>query len=468
VTTRAARGLLVCGTASNAGKTTVVAALCRALARRGVRVAPFKAQNMSLNSAVTPDGREIARAQHLQAQAAGVVPEAAMNPVLVKPGTDRRSHLVVNGLPAGDLDAFDYLRDRADLLSVAVTAYRDLASRFDVIVSEGAGSPAEFNLRAHDIANMGLAQALDLPIVLVADIDRGGVFASLIGSLACLDDADRARIRGFVINKFRGAPEVLAPGLDELTLRTGRPVFGVIPYDAALRLDAEDSLATQWSPVPRPPAGRDMLRIAVVRLPRASNLTDLEPLAAEPGVVLSFADVPQQLVDADLVILPGSRATVADLAWLREQGFEPLLADRAMAGRPILGICAGYQMLGATITDDIESGTGVVPGLGLLTVTTTFGPAKVLSRRGSGYQIHHGRVTRDECTEGAVSGTTWHGLFEDDDYRRNFLARLASMTGRDFVSAGLAWQDEREHQLDRLGDMAQQHLGGLVEDLVNV
>jgi adenosylcobyric acid synthase len=465
--TAPARGLLVCGTASNAGKTTVVAALCRLLARRGVRVAPFKAQNMSLNSAVTADGREIARAQFLQAQAAGAVPESAMNPVLVKPGTDRRSHLVVNGLPAGDLDAFDYLRDRKDLLATAVAAYVDLASRFDVVVAEGAGSPAEINLRAHDIANLGLARALDLPVVLVADIDRGGVFASLIGTLACLDDDDRSLIRGFVINKFRGDIAVLKPGLEELTERTGLPVFGVLPYDDALRLDAEDSLSTNWSPIPKPPVGPDPLRIAVVRLPRASNLTDLEPLAAEPGVIVGFADVPEQIRDCDLVIIPGTRATVADLAWMRERGFASVLRERSIAGAPILGICGGYQMLGTTVEDDFESGAGVVPGLGLLPVRTTFHESKNLSSRGSAYQIHHGRVTSEECVRGAVAGTTWHGIFDSDAYRREFLCQVAAVTGRSFVPSVMSWHEHREAQLERLADTAQMPLRGLVDDLVN-
>ena len=465
--TKKARGLLVCGTSSNAGKTTVVAALCRSLARQGVRVAPYKAQNMSLNSAVTQDGFEIARAQFLQAQAAGVPAEVAMNPVLVKPGTDRRSHLVVNGQPAGTLDSFDYLRDRTDLLIVAVDAYRSLASRFDVVVAEGAGSPAEINLRKHDIANMGLAAAVDLPVVLVADIDRGGVFAALIGTLACLDDADRSRIVGFVINKFRGDIEVLKPGLDELTERTGVPVLGVLPYDEALRLDAEDSLATTWAPSPEPPLGRDVLRVSVVRFPRASNLTDLEPLAAEPGVILSFADVPEQVTDADLVILPGTRATVADLMWLRDRGFPAALQVRAARGLPVLGICGGYQMLGRSIDDEIESGAGVVAGLDLLPVTTTFHETKRLMSRGSAYQIHHGRVSSDECAQGAVAGTTWHGLFESDEHRRDFLADIATQTGRDYTPGSTSWHVRRDEQLDRLADAAEMHLGSLIDRLMN-
>jgi adenosylcobyric acid synthase len=479
-----ARGLLVCGTASNAGKTTVVAALCRLLARRGVRVAPYKAQNMSLNSAVTDDGREIARAQFLQAEAAGVVAEAAMNPILVKPGTDRRAHLVVSGEPAGDLDAMDYLQNRDDLRQVAVDAYRHLAAKYDVILCEGAGSAAEINLREHDLANLGLAQAVDIPVVLVADIDRGGAFASCIGTLACLDGADRARVIGFVLNRFRGDPAVLQPGLDELTARTGRPAFGVLPYDEGLRLDAEDSLATNWTPVPQPPIGRDVLRVTVIRLPRASNLTDMEPLAAEPGVVLTFADVAEQLRDNDVVVVPGTRATVADLQWLRSRGFDAALARRAEQGGFTLGICGGYQMLGARIDDDVESRAGTVQGLGLLPVSTTFNASKVVAPRTAtlddgtrvtGYQIHHGRVVRhggcelipDEgCRLGAVAGTTWHGLFDSDEFRRRFLADIAVATGRDWKASDLSWADHRTTQLDRLADAAEQHLMPLVTSLL--
>jgi adenosylcobyric acid synthase len=478
-----ARGLLVCGTASNAGKTTIVAALCRSLARRGVRVAPFKAQNMSLNSGVTASGHEIARAQLLQADAARIPAEVAMNPILVKPGTDRSAHLVVNGVPAGEIDATDYVGDRSALRQLAADAYLDLAARYDVVVAEGAGSAAEINLRAQDIANLGLAQAVDLPVVLVTDIDRGGAFASLIGTLECLNHYDRARIVGFVINRFRGDATVLQPGIDELTRRTGRPTFGVLPYDADLRLDAEDSLATDWSPRTLPPVGADVLRVAVVRFPRASNLTDLEPLGAEPGVVLTFADVPQQLTDADLVVLPGTRSTVADLDWLRRSGFGAALQARAAQGLPVLGICGGYQMLGQVIEDLVESQSGEVEGLGMLPVRTIFSAEKVLARRVAhladgteieGYQIHHGRVSRlggetlfeDEgCRSGVVAGTTWHGLFDNNDYRRQLLSWVADATGRRFEPSTMDWRAERDRQLDRLADAADLHLSALLEQL---
>lgn len=478
-----ARGLLICGTASNAGKTTLVAGLCRELARRGVKVAPFKAQNMSLNSGVTDTGHEIARAQLLQATAAGVTAEVAMNPILIKPGTDTRAHLIVNGRPAGDMDAADYTTDRSALRCAVVDAYRDLAERYDVIVAEGAGSAAEINLRHSDLANLGLAEALDLPVTLVTDIDRGGAFAALIGTMECLSAADRERINGFVINRFRGDVDVLKPGLDELAARTARPVFGVVPYDANLRLDAEDSLATDWSPVPAPPIGPEILRITVVRLPRASNLTDLEPLAAEPGVVVSFADVPQQIEDADLVILPGTRTTIADLRWLRDRGFEPALRRRVESGRPILGICGGYQMLGAHIDDAIESGDGAIGGLGLLPVRTTFTAEKTVARRRTalpdgtaveGYELRHGQVTRIEgdelfagegCRQGVVFGTSWHGLFESDSYRQVFLRGIAATVDRDFVPSTISWAQTRDSQLDRIADAVGRHLPALVDCL---
>jgi adenosylcobyric acid synthase len=470
-------GLLVAGTCSDAGKTTVVAGLCRVLARRGVRVAPFKAQNMSLNSGVTADGHEIARAQILQAQAAGIQPDVAMNPVLIKPAGHMRSSLIVMGRPVGEIGAADYTgRRRAGLLDQVVAAFTDLRSRYDVVIAEGAGSPAEINLRDGDIANMGLAQAVGLPVVVVGDIDRGGVFASFVGTLACLSETDRGLVRGFIVNKFRGDLAVLRPGLEDLHRRTDLLVYGVLPYDDRLRLDAEDSLSTQWSPVPEPALGADILRVAVVRLPYASNLTDVEPLLAEPGVVVTFASVPQQLDGADLVIVPGTRATVEDLGWLIGRGFAELLNDRAAGGLPVLGICGGYQMLGERIDDDIESRAGSVAGLGLLPVTTTFRADKTLTVRRAelpdgmvvtGYEIRHGVVTRhgagelfaDEgCRNGSVAGSSWHGLFESDGYRRQLLASVAAATGRRFRVSDLDWAGRRERQLDQLADLMEQHL----------
>ncbi|MDN5933665.1 MAG: cobyric acid synthase, partial [Pseudonocardia sp.] len=342
-------GLLVAGTTSDAGKSALVAGICRMLARRGVRVAPFKAQNMSNNSVVTPDGGEIGRAQAMQAHACGLAPSTAFNPVLLKPGSDRSSQVVVLGKVDGTVSARSYRSRKAVLLEVVVDTLAELRKQYDVVVCEGAGSPAEINLRASDIANMGLAQAADLPVLVVGDIDRGGVLAHLFGTLAVLDAADQARIAGFVINKFRGDPSLLAPGLDQLRALTGRPTLGVVPWADGLWLDAEDSLSVVSDGVlgrPAPPHGSAWLRVAVVRFPRISNATDAEALACEPGVAVRYVTEASRLADADLVVLPGSKSTVADLEWLRRTGLADAVLAHARAGRPVLGICGGYQMLG--------------------------------------------------------------------------------------------------------------------------
>jgi len=463
--------LLVAGTTSDAGKSVLTAGLCRWLARQGVKVAPFKAQNMSLNSAVTADGAEIGRAQAMQAAAAGVEPEAAMNPVLLKPGSDRTSQVVLLGKPYADVSALSYRDHKAALAGVALDCLRDLQSRFDVVVCEGAGSPAEINLRATDIANMGLARAASLPVVVVGDINPGGVFAGLFGTLALLSPEDQALVSGFVINKFRGDPALLRPGLDMLTGLTGRPVLGVLPWAEGLELDVEDSLGLSAPVAPVPALGRDVLRVSVVRLPRLSNWTDIDALRSEPGVLVRFAETAEELADADLVVLPGTRQTVADLAWLRDRGIDAAL--RRHEG-PVLGICGGFQMLGTTIEDDVESRGGTVEGLGLLPVSTVFGPSKVLGRplgawRGhevtTAYEIHHGRITvasgepfLDGVRTGRVSGTVWHGALESDGFRRAFLAEVAEQTGRDWVPGTRAFADVRQARLDLLGDLVAEHL----------
>ncbi|HEX2158996.1 MAG TPA: cobyric acid synthase, partial [Actinomycetes bacterium] len=369
------RGLLVAGTASDVGKSVVVAGLCRWLARRGIKVAPFKAQNMALNSAVTPDGAEIGRAQAAQANAARVAPEAAMNPILLKPSSERTSQMVVLGRPVAELDARAYQELKPRLRSVVLEALASLADRFELVLCEGAGSPAEINLRADDLVNLGLARAVDLPVVVVGDIDRGGVFASLFGTLALLEAADQALVAGFLVNKFRGDPAILAPGLDQLGRLTGRPVLGVLPWRRGLRLDAEDSveLGTPGEGA-APPRGTDPLQVAVIRLPWLSNFTDLDPLAAEPGVTVRFTAAPAEVLAADLAVVPGTKATVADLAWLRRSGLDRALADRTARGLPTLGICGGYQLLGHRIVDQVESRAGEVAGPSLLPVETVFQP----------------------------------------------------------------------------------------------
>ena len=362
--------LLIAGTTSDAGKSVVTAGLCRWLAREGVKVAPFKAQNMSLNSAVTVDGAEIGRAQAMQAAAARVEPEAAMNPVLLKPGSDQTSQVVVLGRPWADVSAVSYRQHKAALLEISLECLADLRSRYDVVVCEGAGSPAEINLRATDIANMGLARAAGLPVLVVGDINPGGVFAALFGTLALLSPEDQALVCGFVINKFRGDVALLEPGLAMLQRLTGRPTYGVLPWTEGLELDVEDSLGLSAPVAPTPALGRDVLRVSVIRLPRLSNWTDVDALRSEPGVLVRFATTAEELADADLVIVPGTRATVADLAWLRGRGLDVVLRRRAADGLPVLGICGGYQLLGRTVVDDVESRRGTVQGLGLLPVRT--------------------------------------------------------------------------------------------------
>jgi adenosylcobyric acid synthase len=490
-------GLLVCGTTSDAGKSLVVTGLCRLLARRGVRVAPFKAQNMANNSFVTASGDEIGRAQGVQALAAGIEPEVALNPILLKPTADAASQVVVNGRPVGHLSAAEYHARKPHLRGVVATALADLQSRFDVVIAEGAGSPTEINLREHDLVNLSVARAGGFGAVVVGDIDRGGVFAALYGTVALLPEADRRLVRGFILNKFRGDPALLGDAAAQLEAACGVPTLGVLPWLADVALDAEDSVALAGpGPVARGRAVGDELRIAVVRFPRIANFTDLDALALEPGVVVRYADRPGDLAGADLVILPGTKATVADLAWLRDRGLDRGIALRRREGGLVLGICGGYQMLGRTIDDAVESGAGRVEGLGLLDVATAFGADKVVRRRRglamgqpvTGYQIHHGRVTGRSGSsggagsagwihldgaddpdvtedEGAVDlddatvlGTTLHGLFESDGFRATFLCEVGRRAGKAFVPAGVSFADARLAQFDRLADAIEANL----------
>jgi adenosylcobyric acid synthase len=474
--------LLVAGTHSDAGKSVVVAGICRWLAREGVKVAPFKAQNMALNSFVTREGAEIGRAQAAQAAAAKVEPEAAMNPVLLKPSAERTTQVVVRGKPWATASARSYGGMKGQLLPIVLESLEDLRSRFDVVVCEGAGSPAEINLRKNDLANMGLARAASLPVLLVGDIDRGGLFASLYGTLALLSPEDQALIAGFLVNKFRGDPAVLEPGLEQMTALTGRPFFGTLPFVRDLGIDGEDSLALDAPRAAKPPLGRDVLRVAVARLGRISNFTDFDALAHEPGVAVRFTESYGELIEADLAVIPGTKATVEDLRLLRSRGLDRAFAERARRGLPTLGICGGYQMLGGRISDGVESATPEVPGLSLLPVETAFGPEKVLARPEglapgfadalvSGYEIHHGRttfrdgealfVTRDGtegCRVDATLGTSWHGVLESDGFRRALLLWVAAERGLDWRPGDEPFAAAREAQLERLGDLVAENV----------
>ncbi len=480
-------GLLVAGTTSDAGKSVLTAGICRWLHRRGVKVAPFKAQNMSNNSVVVvgPDGRggEIGRAQAMQAAACGLPPDIRFNPVLLKPGSDLSSQVVLLGEAVDTVTAGNYRELRPRLAETAHVALAELRAEYDAVICEGAGSPAEINLRAGDFVNMGLARRAGLPAIVVGDIDRGGVFAALFGTVALLSPEDQALVAGFVVNKFRGDPGLLRPGLDMITALTGRPVHGVLPFHLDVWLDAEDSLA--YGRVlgrPGAPRGPEWLRVAVVRLPRISNATDAEALATEPGVQVRLTVEPAEIADADLVVLPGSKSTVGDLAWLRETGLADVVRAHAAAGRPVLGICGGFQMLGRTIHDDVESRRGTVDGLGLLPVDVTFAARKTLRRSAGeglgapvhGYEIHHGFVSggdpepllrhADGRPEGAVaghvSGTHWHGAFESDEFRRRFLTVAARQAGRHgfTVAPDTRFAAVRERALDVLGDLVAEHL----------
>jgi len=482
---------MVCGTASDVGKSHVTSGLCRLLARSGVKVAPFKAQNMALNSYVTASGHEIGRAQGAQALAAGVEAEVAMNPILLKPTSECTSQVVVRGEPWAHLSAAEYHARKPELLSLVLEDLADLRSRFDVVICEGAGSPTEINLMDHDIVNLRVAAAAGLAAIVVGDIDRGGVFAALYGTVALLPDRYRALVRGFVINKLRGDPALLLDGCSRLEAACGVPTLGVLPHLADLALDAEDSLALQGHrPRPAGPALGDTLDIVVVRVPRLSNVTDVDALSIEPGVGVRLVEDAAAIGDPDLVILPGSKATVADLGWLVDRGFDPVLRRLVDRDEPtlVLGICGGYQQLGRSIVDDgVEVTAGEVAGLGLLDVVTRFAPAKVVRRRRglamgqavNGYEIHHGRVVRGGDTpawihlddasgheeEGAVEperaavmGTSVHGLFESDGFRAVFLTEVGRRRGKTFVAAGTSFEAARQAQIDRLADLLEAHL----------
>jgi adenosylcobyric acid synthase len=471
--------VVVVGSTSGAGKSTVTAGLCRSYARRGVSVAPFKAQNMSNHAAVTADGGEVGRAQAVQAAAAGVDVERRMNPILLKPSAGNRSHVVVMGDEVGTTDAVAYGPTAEQLKATVLSALNSLRGDHQVVIAEGAGGAAEINLLERDLVNLPLAAAAGLPALLVVDIERGGAFAAAHGSVDLLPPQLRSTVRGIVFNSFRGDPSLLDSGIAQLEERTGVPFLGVLPHlgDAPV-LGAEDSLdfGRHARSAPR---SAEPIRVAVIHLPHLANPSDIDPLLHEPDVEVRWVVHPSELAAADLVIVPGSRSTVADLTWMRRIGFDSALAASSAS---ILGICAGLQILGDTIDDRIESDAGTVPALGLLPVHTTFAEPKIVRRSSGvdpsglpvhGYQIRFGRphttgapwLTVDGAAEGAVSsdgrivGTSLHGILDDDEFRSGWLQRVGDHHGRTFRPSEIGFTARYEDQHDRLADWVEAALG---------
>ncbi|MCP4385530.1 MAG: cobyric acid synthase [Hyphomicrobiales bacterium] len=471
--------LMIQGTGSHVGKSVIVAGLCRALSHRGLRVAPFKPQNMSNNAAVAADGGEIGRAQALQARAAGLTPSVHMNPVLLKPETDRGAQVIVQGRPWGRLRAADYGERKQALMPAVLDSFGRIAADADIVLVEGAGSPAEINLRVGDIANMGFAAATRIPVILLGDIDRGGVIASLVGTHAVLASADRGRIKGFLINKFRGDASLFRDGLKAVTDVTGWPSFGVIPwFSAARHLPAEDVLGLVND---SGPVGNDQVTIAVPALPRIANFDDLDPLRLEPGVSIVIVQPGEPIPsNATVVMIPGSKATIADLTFIREQGWDIDIHAHYRRGGHVLGLCGGYQMLGRTIRDPqgIEGAAGDVEGLGLLDVDTVLTADKsTVAVRGrslrnstsvAGYEIHIGRTTGPDCdrpvfelngrvdgacsADGLVVGSYVHGMFGADGFRRAYLADLGASPSE------VRYEHIVDKTLDQLADHLEKHV----------
>ena len=471
-----AKCIMVQGTMSGAGKSLLCTALCRIFAQDGYKVAPFKSQNMALNSFVTRAGLEMGRAQVVQAQAAGVEPDVRMNPILLKPSSDVGSQVIVNGEVRGNMPARAYFRQKKALIPEILRAYESLAQEYDILVIEGAGSPAEINLKADDIVNMGLAKLVDAPVLLVGDIDRGGVFAQLYGTVALLEADERARICGLIINKFRGDVEILRPGLAMLEEKTHLPVLGVVPYTRA-DIEDEDSLSErlQSSKAVKP------LDAAVVRLPHISNFTDFMPLEQHPLLGVRYVQNVRELGSPDLIILPGTKNTVADLLWLRQCGLEAAVQKLAKRGTPILGVCGGYQMLGRTLDDTLGSESGqpqTLRGLALLPTDTVFtaekhraqvtatAAAPFAGASLTGYEIHTGRTavqgsafctqadgTPEGCVQGAVFGTYLHGLFDSGELTEKLAAYLCKQKGLcPEAAAPISMERYRAQQFDLLAD----------------
>jgi len=477
------QAIMLQGTASDVGKSVLVAGLCRIFHQDGWRTAPFKSQNMALNSGITPDGKEMGRAQIFQAEAAGIEPDVRMNPVLLKPTSDRQAQVVLMGQVACNMDAASYHAYKPRLRAQIASVYQSLAQEYDVLVLEGAGSPAEINLRDRDIVNMGMAEIARCPVILVADIDRGGVFAAIYGTLALLQEHERWRVKGVIINKFRGDVALLHDGLQQIEALTGVPVLGVMPW-LDIDLEEEDGVALQRVKHTRK---RD-IDIAVIHLPHIANFTDFNALSAQSDVRVRYVSQPDALDEADLIILPGSKNTLADLTWLRETALAQRVLARHRAGIPVMGICGGYQMLGESLHDEVESGLGRMPGLGLLRTTTRFAPVKTTTRVRAematdlpgwlaplsgislnGYEIHMGETLVDVrrsalymqknderiaegtfSADGSVFGTYLHGLFDNNAFTHAVVNSLRARKGLPAREEALDYAAYKAQQFDVL------------------
>ena len=478
-----ARSIMIQGTMSNVGKSIICAGLCRIFRQDGYISAPFKSQNMALNSYITADGLEIGRAQAMQAEAAGIEPSVLMNPILLKPTTDNGSQVIVNGKVLGNMRAAEYFRRKKELIPTIKTAYAKLSEQADIIVVEGAGSPAEMNLKNDDIVNMGLAELINAPVLLVGDIDRGGVFAQLIGTVALLEIHEQQRIKGLLVNKFRGDRSLFQDGVRILEEKGGKPVLGVVPY-VDCDIDDEDSLSDRLSR-----KSSDIIDIAVINLPKISNYTDFSPLSGYSGVSVRYTGKSAELGSPDMIILPGSKSTIADMKWLRESGFENLIKQKVSAGVPLFGICGGYQMLGKTISDpeNTECG-GKIRGLELLDMHTVFCRdktqkqsdgiitakpnifGKLNGKAVSGYEIHMGQTESHESPlirfsdgrcdgayKGCVFGTYLHGIFDSSGISAAIIGELFNRRGLDF-SGVLNYKEYKEKQYDCLADALRQNI----------
>ena len=487
-----AKSIMIQGTMSNAGKSLIAAGLCRIFKQDGYKVAPFKSQNMALNSYVTKEGLEMGRAQVVQAMAAGVEPSVRMNPILLKPTTDMGSQVIVQGQVVGNMRAMDYFAKKKEYIPVIRESYEQLAADHDIIVIEGAGSPAEINLKQDDIVNMGMAQIADAPVLLVGDIDRGGVFAQLIGTVMLLEPEEQDRIKGLIVNKFRGDKKILDPGIAMLEERAGKPVLGVVPY-ADVDIEDEDSLASSLTETHI----QAEIDVAVIRFPRISNFTDMQALSMEQGVSVRYVAKPSDLGEPDVILLPGTKNTIQDLLWLRESGLEAKITRLAKKGTIVFGICGGYQMLGEVLMDPMqtESVLGSVRGMGLLPVTTVFEEEKQLENRTyhismpegtfaslsgkkvAGYEIHMGRTEAADndgalqpfaigpdgevlgYTAGTVAGSYIHGIFDEVVFREAFINLLYARKGKTRgESEHLSIHEYREQQFDKLAQILRESL----------